>query len=138
LCDTVHGLSFVTLNSSRHRQGCFFHPILYLSYFTRQIFSVITFLLAPDKFKGSLSSFEVCNAIEEGLLQACPLFRVVKLPMADGGDGLAEVIRFYTGAVPQSVPVQDPLGRTVNAEWLLSADGKTAFIEMAEALVLAG
>jgi glycerate kinase len=94
---------------------------------------VINFLLAPDKFKDSLSSFEVCTAIEEGLLQACPLFRVVKLPMADGGDGLAGVIRYYTGAVPQRVPVQDPLGRIINAEWLLSADGKTAFIEMAEA-----
>ncbi len=98
---------------------------------------MIRFLLAPDKFKESLSSFEVCKAIEEGLLQACPLFRVVKLPMADGGDGLADVIRFYTGAVAQSAVVKDPLGRTIDAEWLLSADRKTAFIEMAEASGLA-
>jgi glycerate 2-kinase len=96
-------------------------------------FVLIKILIAPDKFKGSLTTFEVCNAIEEGLLQASSSFRIVKCPMADGGDGLSEVISYYTGAIKQWAYVQDPLGRTIKCEWLLSADGTTAVIEMAKA-----
>lgn len=90
-------------------------------------------VIAPDKFKGSLSSFAVCDAIEKGLRQASSSFQLTKLPMADGGEGLAEVIRYYTQASVQTATVQDPLGRPVPAKWLLSSDGKTAFIEMAKA-----
>jgi glycerate kinase len=90
-------------------------------------------VIAPDKFKGSLNSFEVCNTIEKGLMQASTSFNIIKLPMADGGDGLADVIAFYTKAQFQIAKVQDPLERIVDAQWLLSSDGKTAFIEMAKA-----
>lgn len=90
-------------------------------------------VIAPDKFKGSLTSFEVCDAIEKGLLKACAAFDVMKLPMADGGDGLSDVIVYYTNAKLQAAKVQDPLGRIIDAQWLLSADRKTAFIEMAKA-----
>jgi glycerate 2-kinase len=90
-------------------------------------------VVAPDKFKGSLNSFEVCNAIEKGLMQASTSFDIIKLPMADGGDGLADVIAYYTNAQFQIAKVQGPLGRIVDAQWLLSSDGKTAFIEMAKA-----
>ena len=89
--------------------------------------------IAPDKFKGSLTSFEVCDAIEKGLLQSSQSFQITKLPMADGGDGLSEIISYYTKAEKQFTEVQDPLGKKINAEWLLSKDGQTAFIEMAKA-----
>lgn len=90
-------------------------------------------VIAPDKFKGSLTSFEVCNAIESGLAKASGSFDIVKLPMSDGGDGLADVIAHYTNAQRMTSKVQDPLGRIIDAQWLLSSDGKTAFIEMAKA-----
>jgi glycerate kinase len=90
-------------------------------------------VIAPDKFKGSLSSFQVGDAVERGLLRASSSFHIVKLPMADGGDGLSEIIAYYTGAQWQNAEVQDPLGRTIQAQWLLSSDGRTAFIEMARA-----
>lgn len=90
-------------------------------------------VIAPDKFKGSLSSFAVCDAIEQGLLQAVSSFQITKLPMADGGDGLSEVMGHYTQASVQTSVVQNPLGTSISAGWLLSADGKTAFIEMAKA-----
>jgi glycerate kinase len=104
-------------------------------------------LIAPDKFKGSLNSFEVCDAIEsglrlagrgtewpeDGLAQPAGAFRIVKLPLADGGDGLLDIIRHYTDARPRYMQVQDPLSRTISSSWLLSADGSTAFIEMAKA-----
>lgn len=90
-------------------------------------------VIASDKFKGSLNSFEVCNAIEKGLLKSSGLFDIIKLPMADGGDGLSDVIAYYIKAQRQVAKVRDPLGRVVNAQWLCSEDGKTAFIEMAQA-----
>jgi glycerate kinase len=108
---------------------------------------MLRILIAPDKFKGSLNSFEVCDAIGRGLLRAeregggskkgkagpGDGFGIVKMPLADGGDGLLEVIRHYTDAHPRYAQVHDPLSRTIYSFWLLSADGKTAFIEMARA-----
>jgi glycerate 2-kinase len=101
---------------------------------------MLKILLAPDKCKGSLNSFEVCDAIEEGLRAAernagtlAPAFRIVRLPLADGGDGLLEIIRFYTGGQPRHAQVLDPLSRTIASSWLLSGDGRTGFIEMARA-----
>lgn len=90
-------------------------------------------VIAPDKFKGSLTSFEVCDAIEKGLQKASSSFEIFKLPLADGGDGLSEVISYYTHATPQPAVVFNPLFEIVTPSWLLSADGKTAFVEMAKA-----
>lgn len=90
-------------------------------------------VIAPDKFKGSLSSFEVCDVIEKGLLLASSNFQIIKLPMADGGDGLSEIISYYTKAKEQKVNVSNPLFQTVDATYLVSEDGQTAFIEMAKA-----
>lgn len=90
-------------------------------------------LIAPDKFKSSLTSFEVCAAIKNGLLRASSGFKITCLPLADGGDGLFEIIAYYTGAREKNLIVQNPLFQPVNASWLLSADGKTAFVEMAKA-----
>ena len=90
-------------------------------------------VIAPDKFKGSLSSFEACNAIEKGLAKASASFDIIKLPMSDGGDGLGDVIAYYTSAQRMASKVQDPLGRIIDAQWFLSFDRKTAFIEMAKA-----
>ncbi|MHA4808096.1 glycerate kinase [Flavitalea flava] len=93
----------------------------------------IRILIAPDKFKGSLTSFELCSLIEKGLRMASPDFHIVQLPLADGGDGLLEIITHYTPSEMLEEEVQDPLSRPVRAGWLLSADGQTAFIEMARA-----
>ncbi len=90
-------------------------------------------VIAPDKFKGSLTAFEVCDAIEKGLHAASSSFDVIKLPLADGGDGLSEVISYYTHATSQRAEVLDPLFKKKSSTWLLSADGKTSFIEMAKA-----
>ncbi|MFN2439784.1 MAG: glycerate kinase, partial [Chitinophagaceae bacterium] len=90
-------------------------------------------VIAPDKFKGSLTSFEVCNAVEKGLQKASSSFEIIKLPLADGGDGLSEVMSYYTQATSQPAEVFNPLFETITSSWLLSADGKTGFIEMAKA-----
>jgi glycerate kinase len=90
-------------------------------------------VIAADKFKGALSSFAVCHAIEQGLLQADAGFDIATLPLSDGGDGWAAVMAHYTNATPVFVTVHDPLFRPVQAAFLLSEDGQTAFVEMAQA-----
>jgi glycerate kinase len=90
-------------------------------------------LVAPDKFKGSLSAEEVCNAIREGLLEVDPSLTVWCLPMADGGEGSAELLTSYSGGTMKQLQVRDPLFRMINASYGISKDGKTAFMEMAKA-----
>src|SRR5215203_1536739 len=90
-------------------------------------------ILAPDKFKGSLSSFEVCTSIEKGLQQASDSFNITKLPMADGGDGLSEVIAHYVKLKKRKLTVADPLFRNIETSWMISENGQTAFVEMAKA-----
>ncbi|WP_289644910.1 glycerate kinase [Maribacter aestuarii] len=91
------------------------------------------FVLAPDKYKGSLSGAEFCNAVEEGILKVLPKATILKKPLADGGDGTIAVVKHYLNADTISVQVNDPLFRVIDSGYLLSHDSKTAFIEMSEA-----
>lgn len=91
------------------------------------------FVLAPDKYKGSLTGKEFCNTVEKGLKKVFPKAEVVKTPLADGGDGTIEVVGDYLDASSVSVEVKDPLFRNIEARYLLSGDGLTAYIEMSEA-----
>jgi glycerate kinase len=90
-------------------------------------------IIAPDKFKHSLSSFEVCAAIKEGLLDASDNFIITTLPLADGGDGLSDIISYYISAEKKMVQVLDPLFRKIETSFLVSDDEETVFIEMAKA-----
>ena len=49
------------------------------------------FVIAPDKFKGSLTGFEFCTAVEKGLVKVFPQAEIIHLPLADGGDGTLEI-----------------------------------------------
>ena len=49
-------------------------------------------VLAPNAFKGSMTATEATEAMARGVLHACPEAEVIKVPVADGGDGLAEVL----------------------------------------------
>jgi glycerate kinase len=90
-------------------------------------------LLAPDKFRGSLDAPQVCKAMSEGIHMVSPEIEVLSLPLADGGEGTLDLLLWYAGGKKYTAKVQDPLGRMIDAEYGLSADGKTAFIEMATA-----
>jgi glycerate 2-kinase len=93
--------------------------------------------IAPNAFKGSLTAAEAATCIERGLRKALGGLSIVKLPMADGGDGSLLAIVAATGG--QSVPcrVTDPLGRKIRSLFGLTGDGRTAVIEMALASGLA-
>ncbi|MBO0593494.1 glycerate kinase [Cellulophaga sp. E16_2] len=91
------------------------------------------FVIAPDKFKGSLTGIEFCDAVEEGLLKVFPQADIIKIPLADGGDGTVDVIKNYIHGTMVTVSVNNPHFKQVEASYLYSDETKTAFIEMAEA-----
>ncbi len=90
-------------------------------------------LIACDSFKDALSAKEVCSAIERGVAAASPEIHTTILPLGDGGEGTAEVLTTHSGGSMVVVKVHDPLFREIEASYGLSADGKTAFIEVAAA-----
>jgi len=96
-------------------------------------------VVAPDSFGGALDSVAVARAISAGWLRARPDDEVLSAPMADGGEGTLAAVAAALGerAAIRSATVHDPLGREVEADWLLLDDGHTAFIEMAAASGLA-
>ena len=90
-------------------------------------------VLAPDKFKGSLTGLEFCNAAQKGILKVLPDAEIVFLPMADGGDGTIEVVNYYLKGDLIQLQVKNPLFQNTSATYLYAHDSKIAFIEMAEA-----
>ncbi len=92
-----------------------------------------TVLIAPDSFKGSLTSVEVARALADGWRRARPDDAILLCPLADGGEGTLSAIEAAGGWQRRTTTVRDPLGRTISARWLLSDDGRRAAIEMAEA-----
>jgi glycerate 2-kinase len=90
-------------------------------------------IIAPDKFKGTLTSMQVCENIREGLLQAGVRHDIELFPMADGGDGFAEVMKFYLHTQTIYCNTVDPLFRNIRAAYEWDASNKTAVIELAAA-----
>lgn len=90
-------------------------------------------LIAPDKFKGTLSAREVGEAIAAGLREVLPGAETDIVPMADGGEGTAEVISQALGASSIECNAHDPLGRDIKARYGWLDDGKRAVMEMSEA-----
>jgi glycerate kinase len=90
-------------------------------------------LIAPDSFKGSLTSVAVARALADGWLRARPDDEVVLCPLADGGEGTLAAIEAAGGWIRRTARVHDPLRRIIDARWLLSEDGERAVVEMAEA-----
>ncbi|GLU42945.1 glycerate kinase [Allomuricauda sp. NBRC 101325] len=91
------------------------------------------FILAPDKYKGSLTGREFCVIVARGIQKVIPNAEIVSRPLADGGDGTIDVVKDYLNASVVSTKVKDPFFREITVPYLLSADQQTAFIEMSEA-----
>ena len=72
-------------------------------------------LVAPDSFKGSLTSVEVATALADGWHDARPDDEVLLAPLADGGEGTLVAIAAAGGWDWVSTPATDPLGRHVLA-----------------------
>lgn len=90
-------------------------------------------LVAPDSYKGSVSALGVAEAMARGIQAVFPDVEVVKVPIADGGEGTVEALVAATNGRLLFADVRGPLGEPVRALWGVSGDGSTAFIEMAAA-----
>jgi len=90
-------------------------------------------VIAPDKFKNSLTGLEFCNAVEAGIKSVVSNAEIIKVPLTDGGDGTIGVVNFYLKGTIVNVNVNNPFFQLIEASYLYSEDSKTAFIEMAEA-----
>lgn len=91
-------------------------------------------VIAIDSFKGCLRSVEANRAAAEGVRSACPDAEIVEVPVSDGGEGFLEAFHAAIGGRFVTVPVMDPLMRSISARYLLK--GQTAVLEVAEAIGL--
>jgi glycerate 2-kinase len=93
----------------------------------------VKILIAPDKFKGSLSAREVAENIAKGLRDVLPEATIDIVPMADGGEGTAEVVCDALGGKWVKCGAHDPLGREIEARYAWIDNRKLAVMEMSEA-----
>lgn len=90
-------------------------------------------VLAPDKFKNSLTGMEFCTIVSRTIKNELPDAEIINLPLADGGDGTIDVANYYLGGEMIKVEVINPYFEVIEASYLFAEPSKTAFIEMAEA-----
>lgn len=90
-------------------------------------------VIAPDSFKDSLSALAACEAMARGVLKAAPHAEIVRMPIADGGEGTVRTLVGAAGGRIETERVTGPLGEPVDAEYGVLGDGVTAIIEMAAA-----
>ena len=88
-------------------------------------------VIACDSYKGCLSSSDVANAAAHGVAEVYPDCEVVKLAVADGGEGTVEALVDTLGGHLEWAEVSDPLGRPVRAAYGVAGD--LAIIESAAA-----
>lgn len=90
----------------------------------------MTILIAPDSFKGTYSATEVAARVAHGVRAAGG--QAIEQPVADGGEGSAEILRQWLGAVPAVVDTVGPWRDPLRATYAMTPDG-TAVIELAAA-----
>lgn len=88
-------------------------------------------VIAIDSFKGCLSSAEAGQAAAQGVHDACPECEIMVFPVADGGEGILEVLISATHGKRVALYAHDPLMNRCKASYGISGDRQTAFIEMA-------
>ncbi|KAA3623109.1 MAG: glycerate kinase [Bacteroidetes bacterium] len=90
-----------------------------------------TVLIAPDKFKGSLTAMQVCRHIASGLNRFDNTIETLLHPLADGGEGSLQIMAQHLSLEKVTKEVENPVGRKVQASYYRS--GQKAFVELAEA-----
>ncbi|PTK95649.1 glycerate kinase [Staphylococcus gallinarum] len=90
-------------------------------------------ILAPDSFKGSMSSTTVTKLMHNSITSLYPNATVQSLPMGDGGEGTMEALINATNGQLFTESVTGPIGEQVQATYGVLGDGETCIVEMAEA-----
>ncbi len=89
-------------------------------------------IVAPDSFKGSNNTIAVANSIENGIRKVFPKAEIIKIPIADGGEGTVDALVLSTRGQFREVNVSGPLGEKVRAKYGILRSN-IAVIEMAAA-----
>jgi glycerate kinase len=95
-------------------------------------------LIIPDKFKGTLTARQAAEAMARGWRKSRPRDTLELLPMTDGGDGFGEIIGGLLRAKVRSVATVDAAHRPCRVQWWWEPRSKTAVIESAGVIGLAG
>jgi len=103
------------------------------SYFCIKEDDTMKVVVAIDSLKGSLTSLEAGEAIQEGILRAISDAEVIVRPLADGGEGTVEALTRGMNGRYEKITVTDPLGRPTDAVYGILEDLHTAIIEMSAA-----
>ncbi|MCL2771758.1 MAG: glycerate kinase [Oscillospiraceae bacterium] len=90
-------------------------------------------VFAPDSFKGTMSSIEVCDIMDKAFRTIKPDVETVKIPIADGGEGTVDAFLYAVGGEKVFVKVKNPLFEDIDSFYCILKDRKTAVIEMAAA-----
>lgn len=90
-------------------------------------------VVAFDSFKGSLSAQDAVNTVSKAIKEVSPSANIVKLPLADGGEGTTEILAYYLNASWTRCKVHDALMRPIICKYAISKDGNTAIMDMASA-----
>jgi glycerate kinase len=94
-------------------------------------------LIAPDKFKGTLTARQAAEAIAQGWRKARPEDQLTLLPISDGGDGFGLVLGELLQARTQTIRTVNAAHRSVRATWWWHPPTRTAIIESANIIGLA-
>jgi glycerate 2-kinase len=94
-------------------------------------------IIAPNAFKDCMSSYDAALSIEKGILQAFPDTVTVKIPVADGGDGLLESLYVPLNGTKIKKTVKNPIFKNTESEYCYFSEQSFALIEMAKASGLA-
>jgi glycerate kinase len=93
----------------------------------------LSVLIAPDKFKGTLTSEAAAKAIERGLRRAWPKVKTTRFTLTDGGEGFMEWMVRQTGGRLRTARTIDAAGRPCRAKWGVLGNGRTAVIGLTSA-----
>jgi glycerate kinase len=92
-------------------------------------------LVAPDKFKGTMTAAEAAEAVRSGWLRTDPKADIVVVPLADGGEGTLDALLAALGGSRHRAEVSGPLGDPVEADYAIvpGPEGPLGVVEMARA-----
>lgn len=88
-------------------------------------------IIAIDSYKGSLTSIEAGNAVKDAILQLHPDWQTEVIPIADGGEGMLDVMLNSTQGSIVTTKAHNPCMEKITTSYGISRDRTTAFIEMA-------
>ncbi len=94
----------------------------------------LTFVLAPDSFKESMSAAQASQAMQRGIQNVIPDAHIIHVPMADGGEGTVDALISSLKGQSIACDVTGPLSeQRIQTYWGMVDAGQTAVIEMAKA-----